>query len=118
MQLNQYPKAIAEAQSQVIRLQQQVRSLKEAIAREEAAIDQEVAFNADLKNDAQRKAKRAELTAQSVLWADLHDALTQDEGQLRDEEIKLGLLLNTFSVLKLERREAIAQLELQARAAA
>jgi hypothetical protein len=77
-------------------------------------IDRDIAFDPTLKNDAQRKVRRQELmeTDANYFRATLDLKNAQDKRTSLD--IQLQLLRNEFSVLKLERREAIAQLELQA----
>jgi archaellum component FlaC len=118
MKFENLPQKIANQERAAARLREQLRTLKDAIAREESVIDKQVAFDSELKNDAQRKARRAELADQSALLKDLRNSIGRSEGQLKDAEIELELMRNTFSVLKLERREQIAQLELQAHTAA
>jgi hypothetical protein len=118
MHLFDYPMAIAKLERQSASLQQQAKTTKGAIAQIEAEIEAEIAFNPELKNDTQRKAKRTELMRQNDLLNELNTCLKQYEGELTETEIELSLRRNQFSVAKLERRAAIAQMELQARTAA
>lgn len=115
--LENLPHAIALQERKVARLREQLKTLKEAIAREEAHIDKMIAFDPDLKNDAQRKARRAELLDESDILRDLRVSINKDEGRLRDAEIDLDLFRNQFTILKLQKREEIAERELAARAA-
>lgn len=112
MQLNQFPKAIAEVQVSLVPKQQNVRRLKAAIAAYDREIEGAVAFDSELKNETQRKFKKAELQTdegyQSLLLELMEAEFTQTEA-----EIELELLRNSFSVAKLDRRWAIAQMELQ-----
>lgn len=112
MRLIDYPVAIAEKQRQLLRIDQHIRRLKDVLDRLTAEIDTAIAFDSDLRNDAQRKAKRLEL----MNAAEYRKALTnllmaQDEHA--EIDIDLNLLRNQFSALKLEKREAIAIRELQ-----
>jgi hypothetical protein len=107
-----YPTAIAQKQRDFLREEQHVRRLQEIVNRHMAEIDTQIAFDSDLRNDAQRKAKRIELMRSADhqrAWANLQ--MAQD--RRAELEIDLSLLRNQFSVLKLEMREAIASRELQ-----
>jgi hypothetical protein len=118
MQLNEYPQAIADLQRQLLDLDQRLTAQREQVAFCLNSIDRSIAFNQELKNDAQRKAKRTELmeTDQDYIQATLElKHLEEMRGQM---DIDLKLLSNTFSILKLERREAIARLELNSSLAA
>lgn len=105
------PLAIAQQERKIARMREQLRTLREAIAREECRIEKDIAFNPELKNDAQRRAKRSEMIAESETWADLSTSANHEEGKLRDAEIDLELMRNQFAVWKLSKREAIAQME-------
>jgi len=112
MRLIDYPAAIAQQQREFLREEQHVRRLQEIVNRYTADIDAQIAFDTDLRNDAQRKAKRIELMRspdRQRAWANLQ--MAQD--RRAEIEIDLNLLRNQFSVLKLEMREAIALRELQ-----
>ncbi len=112
MKIIDYPAEIAEKQRQLLRIEQHIRRLQEIVNRLTAEIDTAIAFDSDLKNDAQRKAKRLELMSA----ADYRKAITnllmaQDERA--EIEIDVNLLRNQFSVLKLQLRETIATREMQ-----
>lgn len=114
MQLNEYPQAIADLQQELLHIDQHLRQARESVAFCLNAIDRAIAFNQELKNDPQRKAKRTDLMERD---GDMIQASTQVkrlEDLKAELEIDLSLLRNTFSLLKLERREAIARLESQA----
>ncbi|MDX2229346.1 MAG: hypothetical protein NW220_06895 [Leptolyngbyaceae cyanobacterium bins.349] len=112
MKLIDYPVEIAEKQRQLLRTEQHVRRLQDIINRLTAEIDTAIAFDSDLRNDAQRKAKRLELmSAPDYRRAAANLQITLDERA--EIEIDLNLLRNQFSVLKLQLREAIAARELQ-----
>jgi hypothetical protein len=112
MKLIDYPAVIADRQRDLLKLEQRIRRLQDVLNRLTAEIDTTIAFDVDLRNDAQRKAKRLELmSAAEYRKAVANLQMAQDE---RSEiEIDLGLLRNQFSVLKLEKREVIAMRELQ-----
>lgn len=88
------------------------RHLQEIVNGLTAEIDTAIAFDSDLKNDAQRKAKRLELMSTAEYRKAVANLLmAQDERA--EIEIDTNLLRNQFSVLKLQLREAIAARELQ-----
>lgn len=114
MNLNEYPTAIAKLQRSILEFDQNLIGLVESVKIFEAEIDKEIAFDPLLKNDSQRKARRIEL---QQCDGDFYQAtlLLKQTKEKRDLlAIDLELLRNNFSVLKLDKREAIAQMELQA----
>lgn len=113
MKLSDYPNAIAEVQRQLLQVQQRLRTAKETVIFCLSTLDRAIAFSTELKNDAQRKAKRTELMESDSDYIEAQQALQRLEDLQAELEIELGLLRNQFSVLKLERREAIAQIEAQ-----
>ncbi|MBD3883098.1 hypothetical protein IFO70_15140 [Phormidium tenue FACHB-886] len=112
MKLIDYPAAIAQQQRSLLREEQHVRRLQEVVNRIIAEIDTQIAFDTDLRNDAQRKAKRVELM-RSPEYQRAFVNLQMAQDRRSEIEIDLNLLRNQFSVLKLEMREAIATRELQ-----
>jgi hypothetical protein len=112
VQLNQFPKAIAEAQTALLMQQQEVRRLKDALVTYDREIEGVVAFDNDLKNETQRKFKKAELQADES-YQGLLLQVRQAEFLQTKFEIDLERLRSQFSVAKLEKREAIARMELQ-----
>ncbi|HEY9660922.1 MAG TPA: hypothetical protein V6C65_20905, partial [Allocoleopsis sp.] len=112
MKLLDYPAAIAEQQRKVLQADQRIRRLQDVVNHLTAEIDTAIAFDASLKNDAQRKAKRLELmSAVEYRTAVANLQIAQD--QRAELDIDLALLRNQLSVLKLEKREAITMRELQ-----
>lgn len=112
MKLVDYPAAIAEKERQLLRAEQHLRRLQDIVNRLTAEIDTEIAFDNELRNDAQRKAKRLELMGAAEYrkaWTNLQIA-QDDRAEL---EIDLNLLRNQFSVFRLQLRERIADRELQ-----
>lgn len=113
MQLKDYPQAIAHIQRQILDLDQNLIGLTESVKIFEAEIDKVIAFDTSLKNDTQRKAKRIELQQTDGDFYSASLLLKQTKKKRNSVEIDLELLRNQFSVLKLEKREAIARLENQ-----
>jgi hypothetical protein len=117
MHLRQYPTAIATKQLELLELRQTTRRVKDAIALRESLIESAIAFDPDLKNDGQRKAKRIELTQTDQDLIELTERLSELDSQQQRVEIDLNLLLNKFAIAKLEKRQTIAQLETEAQLA-
>lgn len=112
-QLGDYPDAIASFEIKLHYQNRQIATLQAAIVSIEAEADGAVAFDATLKNDAQRKAKRTELLSETFYQkctADLNEALDRRS----DVQIELDRLRNLFAVAKLEKRQEIARLEVSA----
>jgi hypothetical protein len=112
MRLIDYPAAIADKQRQLLQAEQHVRRLQDILNRLTAEIDTTIAFDTDLRNDAQRKAKRMELM-KSGEYRKASTNLQIAQDQRVNLEIDLNLLRNQFSVLKLELRESLAAREMQ-----
>lgn len=113
MNITLYPQSIASLQRRLLSQQQAARRIKDALIAFDLEIEHSIAFDADLKNDSQRKAKKAELQASEDYQALLID-LRRVEDLQTETEIELQLMQNQFSVLKLEVRERIAKLEASA----
>lgn len=114
MQLTNYPKAIAKLQKELLSLDQEIQSYQLYMKETETEVDNLVAFDSTLKNDAQRKAKRQQLLDERENYQEWKQAFTQVSATRKEVFIELCLRRNEFSVLKLEKREAIALLEVQA----
>ena len=113
MNLNEYPTAIAKLQAEVFDLDQLIDQTCTTTKQIEAEIDSAIAFDAALRNDAQRKAKRQQLLDEHPNYWEQQEILNQYRSKRESCFIQLCLKRNEFSVLKLEKREAIARLELQ-----
>ncbi|MEI2582360.1 hypothetical protein [Scytonema sp. PRP1] len=123
MNLNEYPTAIAKLQAEVFDLDQLIDQTCTTTKQIEAEIDsaiaqgavaEPIAFDAALRNDAQRKAKRQQLLDEHPNYWEQQEILSQYRSKREQAFIQLCLKRNEFSVLKLEKRESIARLELQA----
>jgi hypothetical protein len=112
MKLNEYPAAIAQVQRQTLALDQELIGLQETVSFMAMEVEKRVIADANLTNDTKRKARRLELQQSDPDFyrasIDLKKAQVKREGL----GIELQLLLNQFSVLKLEERRAIAMMEL------
>jgi len=111
MQLNEYPQAIAKLQHQLLDIERKLTCQREQVAVCLNVIDRAIAFNQELKNDNQRKAHRSELMETDGDYITDLIQMKKLEDIRGGLEIDLKLLANTFSILKLERREAIARME-------
>ena len=114
MNLNEYPTAIAKLQYQVFGFDIVIEQAQMTIKQIEAEIDSEIAFDATLRNDAQRKSKRQQFLDEHPQYWEQQEILNLNKSKRESTFIELCLRRNEFSVLKLEKREAIARLELQA----
>jgi leucyl-tRNA synthetase len=109
LSLGQYPAAIAQAAEIANELDFQIAEVKHHIARLEGNADMVVAFEANLKNDNQRKARRFEVLQVNPEYQRAMDALTRISTEKANAVARLEHLRNEFSVAKLEARLAIAQ---------
>ena len=114
MHLSQYPQAIANLQSQLFDLELQLEQTQAMLKQIESEIDLNIAFNKELRNDSQRKAAKQQQLDEHLHYWEQQEILSQTKAKREQVHIELGLRRNEFSVIKLERREAIAKLELQA----
>jgi len=113
MKLSDYPSAIATLQTRILSAAAQVRQHKESVAFQLNAIDRAIAFDESLKNEQQRKAKRSQLIETDMDYLVSVRGQRQAEECLAKLEIELEQKRSEFSVLKLQKREAIAKIELQ-----
>ncbi|MEH2296175.1 hypothetical protein [Nostoc sp.] len=109
MQLSHYPGAIAQAAQRANEIDSQLMAVQHQVNRFEGNADRVAAFEMDLKNDAQRKARRFEVLLVNQEYQksiDTQIRLTVDKA---NAIAHLEYLRNQFSVAKLEARLAIAQ---------
>jgi hypothetical protein len=107
--LSQYPGAIAQAAQAVNELDHQIAEVRQHIARLEGNADMVVAFEAGLKNDNQRKARRFEVLQVNQEYQRAMDAANRLTTDKANALARLEHLRNEFSVAKLEARMTIAQ---------
>lgn len=114
LQLDHYPDVIATLQYKIFKADQQIRQLLENVMASTAAVDRQIAFDTSLKNEAQRKARRMELMGSDNGYIAASIALRATQDRRESLLIELQLLRNQFSILKLDRQEAIAAKQLAA----
>lgn len=108
MNLAEYPQAIRDAALVINDLEFQINRLRLLNEQTEALVEASVAFDLDLKNDNQRKAKKAELLMENGGYQDNLDALIDLTKCKSDVVAKLELLRSEFSCAKLNLRLLIA----------
>jgi len=109
MKLNQYPAAIAQAAQTVNELESQIAAVQLVINRIEGNADKVAAFETDLKNDNQRKARRFEVLQVNLEYQQSLNTLIRLTAERGNAVAQLEYLRNQFSVAKLETRLAIAR---------
>ena len=109
MQLSHYPAAIAQAAQRVNEIDSQIIAVQQLISREEGTADRVSAFDPELKNDGQRKARRFELLLTNQAYQTAINTLMRLTAEKANAIAHLEYLRNQFSVAKLEARLAIAQ---------
>ena len=109
MQLNHYPTAIAQAAQRVNEIDVSQLAVQQVIHRMEGHADRVAAFEPELKNDNQRKARRFEVLLIDQEYQKAVDKAMQLTGEKANALAHLEYLRNQFSVAKLEARLAIAQ---------
>ncbi len=109
LSLSQYPGAIAQAAQTLNDIEQQLAEARQHIARLEGNADRVVAFEANLKNDSQRRARRFEVLQANLEYRHANEVLNRLTTEKSNATARLEQLRNEFSVAKLEVRLAIAQ---------
>lgn len=109
MQLSHYPGAIAQAAQRVNEIDSQIMAVQQLINREEGNAERISAFELDLKNDSQRKARRFEVLLTNQEYQTAVNTLIRLTAEKANALAHLEYLRNSFSVAKLETRRAIAQ---------
>ena len=109
MQLSHYPSAIAQAAQRTNEIDSQLMAVQYHINRLEGNADRIAAFEPDLKNDNQRKARRFEVLLTNQEYQKALDTLMQLTNERANALAHLEYLRNQFSVAKLEARSAIAK---------
>ncbi|PSB29016.1 hypothetical protein C7B70_19335 [Chlorogloea sp. CCALA 695] len=109
MELNHYPGAIAQAAQRVNELDSEIMAVQQLLDRVEGNADSRSAFDIDLKNDLQRKARRFEVLLTDREYQTATNTLMRLTAEKANALAHLEYLRNQFSVAKLETRRAIAQ---------
>ena len=112
-QLKQFPKTIATVEKRLLKLNREIEIQHQLIGFLDVDIEKEIADDEALKNDQQRKSKRLELQQQPD-YLEVKRKLTELKEQRDLTLIRLNQLKNEFSVMKLELRMQIANLEVAA----
>ena len=102
MHLEDFPGLIAHAQESLLQSEQSARDWEMSYLGSVNEIDLSIAFDADLKNEQQRKATRIELLGQPHIAA-AFDTLCHLQDQVKRDRIALELLQNQFTVAKIQR---------------
>lgn len=106
--LEDYPHAIAKVRSVVARCNQRIAQLEATIDRRKAHFDLAVAEDSNLRNETQRRAAWKEYAFADDEYQTLLKRLRHQQQNQMQNEIKLELLRSSFSVAKLQVRQAIA----------
>lgn len=114
LELRDYPELIAEKELAILRLERQRDRDKSSLEAAINAIDREIAFDENLKNDHQRRAKKHTMLTEQAWYEELTERIDHTEAQIRRLVIELNLLRNQFSIEKLLLRERVALSELAA----
>lgn len=109
-ELADYPHEIAKARTAIARIDTQIAEIRRRLEQLELEIDGLVAFDPELKNDNQRRAKRGQLKHEQAECIELEANLKTAEQERLKLEIRLTLLRDMFSVAKLQRQLEIATL--------
>ncbi len=108
VELSHYPTAIAQAAQRVNEIDSQLMAVQQQIDRFEGNADRAAAFDVDLKNDAQRKARRFEVLLVNQEYQTAMDTQIRLATEKANAIAQLEYLRNQFSVAKLAARLAIA----------
>lgn len=111
LKLEKYPIQIAELSKELVKVQNQQRRLSETLALIDNQIDRAIAFDTDLKNDSQRKAKAKELREESSQRAELLTQLQELSDRIRLLEIDIEYYRNEYRLQTLLLRQEVARLE-------
>lgn len=117
LKLSDYPDAIANLEIQALKRTQDVRMLKETLLAITFDVDQVIFEETNqklLKNEDQRKIRKAELLTSNPDYALVQANLQQAQDEATELEIEINRLRSKFSLLKLEQRKEIAVMELRA----
>ncbi len=109
MYLSEYPAAIARAAQAANDIDERIGETRAHIARLEGNAEMVIAFENNLKNDAQRKARRFEVLQSNLEYSRALNTLLRLTAEKSNAIAELERLRNAFSVAKLEARLSIAQ---------
>ena len=110
MQLSNFPHAIANSSYELLALGAKIRDIRSAILDIESEIDNVIAFS-EFKNEAQRKAAKAQMLKENESYSELATRLQKLTDEYSHAEVGMNLIKNNFAIAKLEARERIAKME-------
>ena len=113
IELSKYPLEIAKLESKLFQACCEIEKIQFDLKNIETSIDGEVAFDASLRNEQQRKTIKNQRLEQDSCYWELCDKLEQARAKHQAISIELSLRRNQFSLMKLELQKQIATLELQ-----
>jgi hypothetical protein len=90
---------------------QDIEAITAKIDAIELQVDTAIAFDPDLKNEAQRKVHRIAALADDQAWGLLQTSLKTHQRELRSLEIDVELYRHRFTALKLTEQRAIAEMQ-------
>lgn len=114
MKLFEYPQAIANLRKELAYLEFEVSKQQEIVKILDINIESQVANDSTLKNETQRKVKKQELIQLDSTYFKESNLLQSLKFKAKTVEIELLLLIDEFTVLKIEERRKIAQMDLMA----
>lgn len=110
MKLFEYPQAIANLRKDLAHLEFEVSKQQEIVKILDINIETQVASDSSLKNETQRKVKKQELIQIDPTYFKESDLLQSLKFKAKTIEIDLFQLIDEFTVLKIEERRKIAQM--------
>lgn len=108
LQLSAYPAAIEQNATRLASLDRQLAQTKQAMELAETRVSLAVAFDQELKNDTQRKARTANALLTDPSYQQLQTELLNLTATKAECQARLECLRNEMSIAKLELRQAIA----------
>jgi hypothetical protein len=109
MNLSDYPQQIAQAAHLVNQLDRNILQVRHYLHQQEGQAEAAVAFENDLKNENQRKARRFLLLQTNQKYQDLQQNLIQLTTAKANAMAELERLRNSFSAAKLQARQQVVQ---------
>jgi hypothetical protein len=103
LSLTEYPATIATRQYEQLGLEQEIRALQLNLDQKTAEIEEMIAFDKSLTNDAKRKALRVQLMAEPP-YKELLESLQSLQDEKTRSRIEIDMLSGQFTVLQIEAR--------------
>ncbi len=100
MHLNDYPAAIALAAQALADLEARITTLKLEAERCECEVELDVAFDGSLKNEQQRKVRKAQMLNERQLYTDIQQNLVELDRERAIAQGTLERLRNELSILR------------------